>query len=163
MHAQATIGFGFTSDWLKKWCENFAPITEWSNANKSNLLINFYTELKTALYYMDRIRNVNENPLLWLKAGQMASTFASTTIQHFFCYRECWLKLKPFCTPPPPSTLLGMCVHTNNLVSQWCINVHIYSKNCGCHLGLMGLNTRLYWIKCWWSVETVFPPQQSTK
>ena len=26
------IGFGFTSDWLKKWRENFEPITEWSNA-----------------------------------------------------------------------------------------------------------------------------------
>ena len=28
VHAQATIGFGFTSDWLKKWRENFEPITE---------------------------------------------------------------------------------------------------------------------------------------
>ena len=26
--ARATIGFGFTSDWLKKWRENFGPITE---------------------------------------------------------------------------------------------------------------------------------------
>ena len=26
VHAQATIGFGFTSDWLKKWRENFEPI-----------------------------------------------------------------------------------------------------------------------------------------
>ena len=32
VHAQATLGFGFTSDWLKEWCENFEPITEWSNA-----------------------------------------------------------------------------------------------------------------------------------
>ena len=32
VHAWATIGFGFTSDWLKKWRENFEPITEWSNA-----------------------------------------------------------------------------------------------------------------------------------
>ena len=31
MHAQATIGFGFTSDWLKKWREISEPITEWSN------------------------------------------------------------------------------------------------------------------------------------
>ena len=30
VHARATIGFGFTSDWLKKWRENFVPITEWS-------------------------------------------------------------------------------------------------------------------------------------
>ena len=28
MHVQTTIGFGFTSDWLKKWSENFEPITE---------------------------------------------------------------------------------------------------------------------------------------
>ena len=28
VHAQATIGFGLASDWLKKWPENFEPITE---------------------------------------------------------------------------------------------------------------------------------------
>ena len=28
VNAQATIGFGFTSDWLKKWRDNFEPITE---------------------------------------------------------------------------------------------------------------------------------------
>ena len=28
VHAPSTIGFGFTSDWLKKWRENFEPITE---------------------------------------------------------------------------------------------------------------------------------------
>ena len=32
MHARATIGLGFTSDWLKEWRENFEPITEWNNA-----------------------------------------------------------------------------------------------------------------------------------
>ena len=32
VHARATIGFGFTSDWLKKWRENIEPITERSNA-----------------------------------------------------------------------------------------------------------------------------------
>ena len=32
VQTQATIGFGFTSDWLKKWRENFEPITKWSNA-----------------------------------------------------------------------------------------------------------------------------------
>ena len=26
VHARATDGFGFTSDWLKKWRENFEPI-----------------------------------------------------------------------------------------------------------------------------------------
>ena len=28
VHTRATIGFGFTSDWLKKWRKNFEPITE---------------------------------------------------------------------------------------------------------------------------------------
>ena len=28
VHARAMIGFGFTSDWLKNWRENFEPITE---------------------------------------------------------------------------------------------------------------------------------------
>ena len=28
VHARGTIGFGFSSDWLKKWHENFEPITE---------------------------------------------------------------------------------------------------------------------------------------
>ena len=28
VHARVTIGFGFTLDWLKKWRENFEPITE---------------------------------------------------------------------------------------------------------------------------------------
>ena len=31
VHARAKIGFGFTSDRLKKWRENFEPINEWSN------------------------------------------------------------------------------------------------------------------------------------
>ena len=31
VHVWATIGFGFNSDWLKQWRENFEPITEWSN------------------------------------------------------------------------------------------------------------------------------------
>ena len=28
VHARATIGFGFTSDWMKKWRENLEPISE---------------------------------------------------------------------------------------------------------------------------------------
>ena len=31
-NARAMIGFGFTSEWLKKSRENFEPITGWSNA-----------------------------------------------------------------------------------------------------------------------------------
>ena len=41
VHAQATIGFGFTSDWLKMWRENFEPITEWSNAKPKQFANNF--------------------------------------------------------------------------------------------------------------------------
>ena len=32
VHPRTTIGFSFSSDWLKKWRENFEPITEWRNA-----------------------------------------------------------------------------------------------------------------------------------
>ena len=53
MHAQATIGFGSTSDCLKKWCENFEPINEWSN-HKPKKFANYFrhsidTQLRTAL------------------------------------------------------------------------------------------------------------------
>ena len=41
VHGRATIGFGFTSDWLKKWRENFEPITEWSN-HKQKQFANFF-------------------------------------------------------------------------------------------------------------------------
>ena len=41
VHARATIGFGFTSDWLKKWGENFEPITEWSN-HKPKQFANYF-------------------------------------------------------------------------------------------------------------------------
>ena len=44
VHARATIGFGFTSDWLKKWRENFEPSEVITN--QSNLLITFYIQLK---------------------------------------------------------------------------------------------------------------------
>ena len=49
MHARATIGFGFTSNWLKKWRENFEPITDLSMQNQNNSIITFDTQLKTAL------------------------------------------------------------------------------------------------------------------
>ena len=49
MHARATIGFGFTSDWLKKWRVNFEqPLSEVMQ-NQRNSLITFDTQLKTAL------------------------------------------------------------------------------------------------------------------
>ena len=41
VHARATIGFGFTSNWLKKWRENFEPITEWRN-HKPKQFANYF-------------------------------------------------------------------------------------------------------------------------
>ena len=32
VHPRTTIGFSFSSDWLKKWRENFEPINGWRNA-----------------------------------------------------------------------------------------------------------------------------------
>ena len=53
MHAQATIGFGFTSDWLKKWLENFEPITEWSNAKPKQFTNYFQHSIEN--------RSINKN------------------------------------------------------------------------------------------------------
>ena len=41
VHARARIGFGFTSDWLKKWRENFEPISELST-EKPKQLTNYF-------------------------------------------------------------------------------------------------------------------------
>ena len=49
MHARATIAFGFTCDWMKKWRENFEPITEWSNAKPRQFTNYFRHSMKTAL------------------------------------------------------------------------------------------------------------------
>ena len=49
VHARATIGFGFTSDWSKKRRENFEPITEWSNHKPKQFAKYFRLQLKTAL------------------------------------------------------------------------------------------------------------------
>ena len=43
---RGTIGFGFTSHWLKDWRESFKPITKRSNRNH---VITFDSHLKTAL------------------------------------------------------------------------------------------------------------------
>ena len=47
VHAWTTIGFGFTSDWLKKWRENFEPINEWSNAKPKQFANFFWHSLET--------------------------------------------------------------------------------------------------------------------
>ncbi len=43
------IGFGFTSDWLRKWREIFEPITKRSNAKPKQTQFTFDTQVKTAL------------------------------------------------------------------------------------------------------------------
>jgi len=42
-HHISAIGFGFASNWLKKWCETFEPITKRS---KRNHVISFDSQLK---------------------------------------------------------------------------------------------------------------------
>ena len=43
------FGFGFTSDWSRKWREIFQPITSVAMQNQSNCGITFDTQLKSAL------------------------------------------------------------------------------------------------------------------
>ncbi len=46
---QVTVGFGFTSDWLRKWREFFKPITVRSNANLKQMWITLDTQVKITL------------------------------------------------------------------------------------------------------------------
>ena len=46
---EVAIGFGLTSDWLRKWREFFKPITEHSNAKPKQTRITFDTQVKIAL------------------------------------------------------------------------------------------------------------------
>ena len=76
VNARATIGFGFPFDWLKKWRENFEPITAWGNAkptqfanyfrhsteNRSSIILKqiflFWPELLTFLsFYAHSLSN----------------------------------------------------------------------------------------------------------
>ena len=50
VHEQVTIGFGFTSDWLRNWREIFKPITERGNTKPKQTRVTFDTQLKTTLY-----------------------------------------------------------------------------------------------------------------
>ena len=49
LHVQVTIGFGFTSDWLRKWGEFLQPITKRSNVKPKQTQNTFDTQLKIAL------------------------------------------------------------------------------------------------------------------
>ena len=46
---RVTIGFGFSSDWLRKWREFFKPITERNNAKPKQKRITFDTQVKITL------------------------------------------------------------------------------------------------------------------
>ncbi len=46
-----TTGFGFSSDWLRKWREIFKLITKRSNAKPMQTQFIFDTQVKTALHY----------------------------------------------------------------------------------------------------------------
>ena len=46
---QVVIGFGFNSEWLRKWREILQPITEPSNATQKQRRITFGTRVKIAL------------------------------------------------------------------------------------------------------------------
>ena len=49
LQLQLAIGFGFTSDWLRKWREIFKSITERGSAKPTQMRITFDTQVKTAL------------------------------------------------------------------------------------------------------------------
>ncbi len=47
---RVTIGFGFSSDWLRKWREILKPITERSNSEPKQTQFTFDTQVKIALF-----------------------------------------------------------------------------------------------------------------
>ena len=73
VHAQATISFGFTSDWLKKGRQNFEPITEWRNA-KPKQFTNYFRQLKTALYIHDQmyLPHCHTKFLVWTELNSLS-------------------------------------------------------------------------------------------
>ena len=78
MQARATIGFGFTTDWLKKWRETFEPITEWSN-HKPKQFANYF-------------RHLIEN------RSNSASSIRSCNAQGVYKMdKEVWFLTKPWC------------------------------------------------------------------
>ena len=44
--AGVTYGFGFTSDWLRKWCENFKPIDKRCKVEQKKVRITSNTLVK---------------------------------------------------------------------------------------------------------------------
>ena len=54
MGERVTIGFGFTSDWLRNWREFFKPITKRCNAEPKQMRTTFDSQVKTALFLLNR-------------------------------------------------------------------------------------------------------------
>ena len=54
MHERVTIGFGFTSDWLRNWREFFKPITKRRSAKPKQTRSTFDSQVKTALSLLNR-------------------------------------------------------------------------------------------------------------
>ena len=49
VRARVTIGFDFTSDWLRKWRKVFKPITKRINVKPKSTRITFDIQIKTTL------------------------------------------------------------------------------------------------------------------
>ena len=89
VHARATIGFSFTSDWLKKWRENFEPITEWSNAKPKEFTNYFRHSIENRSkcenrFYISSIDIVNVLIHLILKGPPFKYSFVSLQIWPFW-------------------------------------------------------------------------------
>ena len=126
MHARATIGFGFTSDWLKKWRENFEPITEWSN-HKPKQFANYFRHsienrpissvhksISTFLYLTDSAQQYffrNLTPLSISFDCVDYSGIKKHDLFFFFCV--CLLKVAVLCRLKHPCVvrLVGVSLH----------------------------------------------------
>ena len=60
------LGFGFTSDWLKKWCENFEPITEWRNAKPKHFANYFRHSIENRFTVLNKVLSLRYMYVPWL-------------------------------------------------------------------------------------------------
>jgi len=49
VYEQVAVGFGFISDWMRKWRKIVKPITKRSNVKPKQMQSNFDTQVKSAL------------------------------------------------------------------------------------------------------------------
>ena len=81
---RVTIGFGFASDWPRKWREFLKPITKRSDAKPNQTRITFGSQMKTALY-----KSSVYSAWVILKTKRCISTYLICT-----CYT--WMTLFPY-------------------------------------------------------------------